>query len=519
MEKRQIAFIVISILFLLVWNYFYVGKQTPETAKFVNTTSKQIFQKNNPLQDEQKSIISKTIDSPNISFTIKTIDTPQYYAVIAQENGFFKKLELKNYKKTLNSNKLVDIFRDGKIDCYDVVTINGITQRIVYSSTDIKDEDEKTIITFKASVGTLNVEKFLTLNKNSYDGDVVYQIKNNDLQNNVNVVISTVLIQPGTVFDSSVEENPVPAFFYNNTFDMPSERSLKKGYIRENVLYAGYEEKYFALFIIDPTKKIFSKAIYDGTKTELECKLMDGVIGQRSTLKLNYKYFAGPKETKILAKAHEKLAASIDYGWFHFIAKPLLMIMNFFNTYTHNYGISIILLTILIKLIFFPLSHKSYRSMKKMQEIQPKLEELRKKYANDKEALNREIMLLYRRYGVNPVSGCLPMLIQIPFFIALYQTLMHAIELRHAPFFGWIHDLSGPDPYYITPIVMGATMLIQQVLTPSSGDSTQKRMMYILPVVFTFMFLKFPSGLVIYWLINNVFSIIQQLYTLKTQRA
>ena len=153
--------------------------------------------------------------------------------------------------------------------------------------------------------------------------------------------------------------------------------------------------------------------------------------------------------------------------------------------------------------------------MKELQKIQPKLEEIRKKYANNKEMLNREMMMLYKRHGVNPMSGCLPMLVQIPFFIALYQALMTSIELRQAPFMLWIQDLSAKDPYYVTPILMGATMLLQQMITPTSGDPMQKRMMYILPIVFTFMFINFPSGLVIYWLVNNVFSILQQLATMK----
>ncbi|MFH1625768.1 MAG: membrane protein insertase YidC, partial [Pseudomonadota bacterium] len=168
-----------------------------------------------------------------------------------------------------------------------------------------------------------------------------------------------------------------------------------------------------------------------------------------------------------------------------------------------------------IKILFFPLTHKSYKSMKDMQKVQPLMLKLKKKYKDDKEKLNKEIMALYRTHKVNPLGGCLPMVLQIPVFFALYKALLGSIELRHAPFILWITDLSAKDPYYITPLVMGATMFIQQKMTPTVGDPRQAKMMLMMPIVFTVMFLNFPSGLVIYWLVNNVLSIGQQFYINK----
>jgi len=214
-----------------------------------------------------------------------------------------------------------------------------------------------------------------------------------------------------------------------------------------------------------------------------------------------------------------KLDKSINLGWFGIIAKPLLIILKFFYSFTRNYGVAIILLTFLIKIIFHPLSIKSFKSMKEMQRLQPMIKEIKEKYKNDKERMNKEVMELYKRYRVNPLGGCLPMLIQFPVFIALYNALLNSIELRHTPFILWIKDLSAKDPYYVTPIIMGVTMLIQQRMTPHTGDPTQEKIMYIMPIVFTIMFLNFPSGLVLYWLVNNILSIGQQYFINKKWRV
>ena len=194
---------------------------------------------------------------------------------------------------------------------------------------------------------------------------------------------------------------------------------------------------------------------------------------------------------------------------------PLLIVLKFIYNYVGNYGIAIIILTILIKIIFWPLGNKSYKSMKEMQKLQPKMQELREKYKDDKQKLSQETMALYKTHKVNPLGGCLPIVIQIPVFFGLYKVLLYAIELRHSPFFFWIQDLSAKDPYYITPIVMGATMFMQQKMTPTMGDPMQAKIMLFMPVVFTFLFLNFPSGLVIYWLFNNIISIGQQMYINK----
>jgi len=225
--------------------------------------------------------------------------------------------------------------------------------------------------------------------------------------------------------------------------------------------------------------------------------------------------YIGPKEMTSLRAVDPSLVKAIDLGMFGYIAKPLLDLLNFFNRYLGNYGLAIIILSALIKIVFIPFSAISHRSMKKMSKLQPQINALRDRYKKDKEKLNQEIMKLYQQNKVNPASGCLPILVQIPVFFALYRALLGAIELRHAPFYFWIADLSAKDPLYITPIFMGATMFLQQKMTPVAGDPRQAKMMMFLPVIFTALFLSFPSGLVIYWTVNNVLTIAHQYFLNK----
>lgn len=246
--------------------------------------------------------------------------------------------------------------------------------------------------------------------------------------------------------------------------------------------------------------------------------------------------YAGPKDLSALAAVGHHFTRTVDLGWFSFVAEPMLRILKLFHHATGNYGVDIILLTLLVKLVTVPLTHKSFKSMQEMQKLQPQMKKLQDKYADDRAALNKEVMELYRRHNVNPLGGCLPMVVQMPIFIGLYNALLSAVELRHAPFALWINDLSAPDrlPPFPSPplaviagtgiripvltLLMGLSMLVQQRMTPQAGDPMQQRMMMIMPLVFTVMFINFPSGLVVYWLVNNVVTIAQQLLMQRSAR-
>ncbi len=242
---------------------------------------------------------------------------------------------------------------------------------------------------------------------------------------------------------------------------------------------------------------------------------------------LNYQLYFGPQDLKQLEPLGLELVRAVDFGFFDLLAKPILALMNWLYSFLGNYGLAIILITLLTKVLFWPLTRKSYKSMKEMQKLQPQLQQLRERYKDDKQKLNQEMMGLYRSHKVNPFGGCLPMIVQIPVFIAFYSVLGEAVELRFAPFGLWINDLSAPDrlwpwlgiPYVngipILTLLMGASMFLQQKMTPAMGDPTQQKVMMLMPVVFTFIFINFPSGLVLYWLVNNLVSIGQQYFVNK----
>jgi YidC/Oxa1 family membrane protein insertase len=233
-------------------------------------------------------------------------------------------------------------------------------------------------------------------------------------------------------------------------------------------------------------------------------------IAPGTTGKLTVPLYAGPQEQDKLSKIAPGFDLVVDYGWLTVIAAPIFWVLEWIHSFVGNWGWSIIVLTIAIKAAFFPLSAASYKSMAKMRLMTPKLQKLKEAYGDDKQRLNQEMMAMYKKEKVNPLGGCLPILVQIPVFIALYWVLMGTVEMRGAPWIGWITDLSTKDPYFVMPLIMGATMLIQTKLNPAPPDPMQAKIMMMMPIVFTAMFLFFPAGLVLYWTVNNLLSIAQQ---------
>ncbi len=235
-------------------------------------------------------------------------------------------------------------------------------------------------------------------------------------------------------------------------------------------------------------------------------------IARGSIGTLNSQLYVGPKEQTRIKDPAEGLILTVDYGWLTPVSSPLFWVLQKINDFVHNWGWSIIILTLLVKIVFYPLSAASYKSMAKMKKLQPRLKTLKERYGDDKSKMNAEMMTIYKKEKINPLGGCLPILIQIPVFIALYWVLLESVELRQAPFIFWLNDLSRADPFYVLPVLMGASMFAQQFLNPTPLDALQKNIMMSLPIVFTVFFLWFPAGLVLYWLVNNILSIAQQWY-------
>ena len=308
-----------------------------------------------------------------------------------------------------------------------------------------------------------------------------------------------------------------PATLINGKLDKatPDKEDIRTG----QVAWAALQDKYFVAAAI-PADELAHQVV---VRKEADKLVSVGLQTQsvQDRVSMHYRLFIGPKEYETLKGLGVGLEDTIDFGWFIYgswsivraVAKPLFYAIRYLHDITHNYGVAIILVTVGIKLLLAPLAYKSYKSMKQMAAVQPELQVLQKKYADDRERLNKELMKLYKDKKVNPVGGCLPMFFQIPVFVALFNILYMTIELRQAPFVLWIKDLSVQDPYYVLPILMGVTMFIQQKIQPTTMDPKQAQIMLLLPIFLTFLFVTFPAGLVLYWLTNNVLTILQQVIT------
>lgn len=306
------------------------------------------------------------------------------------------------------------------------------------------------------------------------------------------------------------------------TFDKLATGVVQTG----NIGWAGFSGRHF-LAAIMPTEPQNPRVWLKLRDHTVEEKVLFPISAGATAAKADV--YIGPKDFDALETVGHDLSRAVALGWFWFIALPLLHVLKFLNRFTGNYGVDIILMTVVIKVLFIPLTKRSFESMRAMQKLQPQIAKIREKYKDDSETLNKETMELYRRHKVNPLGGCLPMVLQIPVFIGLYSALMNAVELRHAPFILWINDLSAPDrlgtlqlPFVQHPgipvltLLMGVSMFLQQWMSPSAGDPQQQKVMMIMPLMFTFMFVNFPAGLALYWLVNNVLTIAQQYYINRT---
>jgi YidC/Oxa1 family membrane protein insertase len=264
----------------------------------------------------------------------------------------------------------------------------------------------------------------------------------------------------------------------------------------------------------EETNNYFGQARPDGT-------YVVGYTGPQISIpvdgtgQLSSRFYVGPKDQNVLEKIAPNLNLTIDYGFLWWVAVPLFRLLEWLHRFVGNWGGAIILLTVLVKLAIYPLSAASYRSMANMRRVAPQMKRLQERYADDRQKLSTEMMALYKKEKVNPLGGCLPMLLPMPIFLALYWVIFESVELRHAPFVLWIHDLAAMDPYFILPLAMGVSMYLQQLMSPAMGDPMQQKMMRMMPIMFTVLFLFFPAGLVLYWLVNNVLSIAQQWFVMR----
>lgn len=453
------------------------------------------------------------------------IETDLYRAVLTTQGARLKEFYLKKYKsKAVESSPEVNLITSAAQGGTFALTGQGdfsVAEHAIYAVDKpetllrLTASEEKSL-TFSFLLPTgVTLQKTYTFNGQNYSVAVDLQMQNATSSAKQGTV-SLALIEDTdqTLTGDIVDDTSAAASLVGGKLrvDTLSDLAKEDKSYKEEVLWSGYKNKYFIKSLGSSDQKKMDVAIHKKgaiVETRFNSPLL--LIPSGQIVSLNYFSYLGPLDYQVLKETGHDLVSAVDLGFFSILAKPLFYVLKFFYDYVGNYGWAIILLTVLIKIIFWPLTDKSYKSMKAMQTLQPEMQKLREKHKNDRDTLNKEIMTLYKEHRVNPLGGCLPMVVQIPVFFALYQVLMNMIELRHAPFIFWLTDLSVKDPYYITPLVMGATMFIQQKLTPSQLDPIQQKIFLIMPVVFTFLFLNFPSGLVVYWLVNNILTIAQQL--------
>ena len=554
-QKRLLLAVVLSVVVLVGYQTFFVKPPPPDSQprQVQNQTQgqQQIQQEASNISDYKAPVVKpKPVERPESKFRIISISTPLYNIAISEYGAAVRKFELKKYKKTnkpdsplkqlvsqdLDSGTLtLDLERESVPQLKKAVyTANISTDKTIVS------QGSKSIEFVLTTQRGLVIKKVFTFKADSYmiDCDIIFQ-NGSDMSLNDSIVIGT----PGVYNDEIKKrsrfafEGPVVLVDDEYTAIKPKDIEEQNTYIGQ-IGWSGYMERYFLTAVmpkpsdagvINLDTKVKLTYANDLVTNDLIQKMDSLAPGKQA--QYPFTFYLGPKSLKVLGTYDNSLKDAINFGFFNILAKPLLITMNTIHDVIPNYGVAIILLTVLIKLIFWPLGTKSYKSMNKMKKVQPLMTELRQKYKDDKQRMNKEVMALYKTYKVNPASGCLPMLVQMPIFFALYRMLYQAIELRHAPFVAWITDLSAPDrlfefsftipmmqaPYGLPmlTLIMGASFLLQQKMTPATGDPMQAKMMMLMPIFMTVLFINFPAGLVLYMFVNNIISMGQQYYIQK----
>jgi YidC/Oxa1 family membrane protein insertase len=502
MDNKTLLAIVLSVAVLIAYQ-FYAAQQQPQVAPPKPSAAK----KEGPAMPATVPAVKEPAPIvPSSEEKVITVENDLYKAVFTSRGGTVKYWELKRYKDKqgrdivlLSKQGILPALGIGSGAAFDLSAVN-----FSVSGNDLRlDENNKSgSIVFVYSKEGVSARRTYTFYAESYEVDVTDEVSG----------APEYWITLGSdfgIFDKEASYAHVgPVLLRGSDLDeLKPKKLVQPQTFKGDLKWIGQEDKYFCSALVPSTQVEEVKAWTDKNSPVIAFRGKPGVN--------KFKMYAGPKEHDRLAKLDNGLEYIIDYGFFSVIARPLFWILKFFYKFIGNYGWAIILLTIVVRIPFIPLVSKGQRSMKKLQQIQPKMNEIKEKYKKDPKRMQQEMMELYKKYKVNPMGGCLPMVLQIPVFFALYKVLLVSIELRNAPFMLWITDLSSKDPYYILPIVMGVTMVAQQKMTPSSMDPKQAKIMMFMPVVFTFMFLNFASGLVLYWLVNNLLSIIQQFYINK----
>ncbi|MBI4777106.1 MAG: membrane protein insertase YidC [Deltaproteobacteria bacterium] len=540
MEKNTLIAIVLSMAVLLAWSFLF----EPEKAE----TPKQVVE-----QGEQPSATPPPSSAPQAQAPVAEsgsvtppatvsgrvpriieVDHPLYVAKFTEQRATIESFKLRLFTETVDTNSPMLELCKSKDPVITLGFLNKTVPDISFalfaadqSNVDLTSKGGPQTLTFNwTSANGVQIIKRYTFHPDSYLIDMDVTLRNLSgglLDENMEVQLN------GAPFEAvpGYYNNPGILTLINNEVDAEEVSSIEKQEILSGEIHwVSYHDNYFMMAVVPDGAVRGSVRMNPAEGNQIRVDLVTPPVKLPNNMETLYGYhlYFGPRQLETLKALNLGLERAVDYGFFDIIAKPILFLLKWLHKGLKNYGLAIIIVTIFIKILFWPLTQKSYNSMKGMKALQPHINKLREEYKDDKQRLNSEMMALYKSNKVNPMGGCLPMLIQIPVFFALYRILGQSIEMRHAPFMLWINDLSAPDrlpvgfhiPYTgglpILTLLMGLSMFIQQKMTPTPGDPTQAKMMMLLPVFFTFLFINFPSGLVLYWLVNNILSIGQQYY-------
>ncbi len=549
MELRMLVAIILSFGIFFLYQVVFVKEAPQETNEPVpkaQEANKQPLAMDEDVRvlDEKPLQEEVSVPSPVRQGRTITVSTSLYVAKFSENGGALKTFKLKNYKESLGTDapmKELIVLTDEPAYTLGVSflgeRVGGLKGAVFDASAgsdlmDVTERNKRLIFTWTSPEG-ITIVKTYTFSPYAYEIGLGIKVRNfspEAIDNNLTISLRNSL--NGAEESRYVFSGPA-ALINGELKEIKIKKIAKQDKYVGRIGWMAYEDQYFVSAVIPQKAREASVGLGITSTQVLEATYIDpsGPVPPGTERTYQYRVYFGPKSLESLGSVGADLAKIVDFGFFDIIAKPLLHVMNFLHRYLPNYGVVIIIITIIVKLLFWPLSNKSYQSMSQMKKLQPKMAELRAKYKNDKKLMNQEIMNLYKLYKVNPLGGCLPMIFQIPVFFAFYKMLYQAIELRHATFFLWIDDLSAPDrlfsfdftipmmaPPYGIPvltIIMGASMFLQQKMSPPPGDPTQAKMMMFMPIFFTFIFINFPSGLVLYWLVNNILSMGQQYYVTK----
>jgi YidC/Oxa1 family membrane protein insertase len=530
--KRLFLFLIFSFSALLLWDGWqrnqHPAQQPVAAAKAAAGETAVVT----PLTNETRAKdIEKTVENAGLAQGKKiVVQTDNLRVEINTLGGDIQRVELLQHKDAIDKDKPLVLLQQKENHTYvaqtGLIGENLPTHRTLFTTTSDEYHLVEGVDTISVRlVASPSVTKVITFHRGSYLIDVSYEIINTGASPlSASAYFQLVRDEGAPSGDSKLVPTYTGPAIYT---DQKKFQKVEFSSIEKNKAdypktadngWVGMLQHYFVSAWLPADKVMrenYTKSL--GNKQySIGTILPVGAIAPSQKGEIGAKLYVGPT-TSNLDSIAPGLGLTVDYGWLTIIATPLFWLLTQIQGWVQNWGLAIIVLTVLIKLAFFPLSAASYRSMARMRLVAPKLEKIKQQYSDDREKLNRAMMELYKTEKINPLGGCLPMIIQIPVFISLYWAILSSVELRHAPFIGWITDLSAADPYYVLPAIMGISMLIQSKLSPAPPDPLQAKLMQLMPVIFSVVFFFFPAGLVLYSVVNNVLSITQQWYITRNQ--